>query len=100
MTPIRPALIADCDAIGAVHVAAWRETYRGLLPDRLRWSGPLLRSPEALWRGLVQPAAVERWVAGDVRDDSDRVGLLQCLFAELWRFTRAGGELEALAAGG
>ena len=81
--------------------ARFREVLlRGLLPDRLRWSGPLLRSPEALWRGLVQPAAVERWVAGDVRDDSDRVGLLQCLFAELWRFTRAGGELESLAAGG
>ena len=73
---------------------------RGLAPDRLRWSGPLLRSPEALWRGFVEPAAVERWLAGDVRDDSDRVGLLQCLFAELWRFTRAGGELGSLAAGG
>jgi hypothetical protein len=73
---------------------------RGLAPDRLRWSGPLLRSPEALWRGFVEPAAVERWLAGDVRDDGDRVGLLQCLFAELWRFTRAGGELRSLAAGG
>lgn len=73
---------------------------RGLVPDRLRWGGPLLRSPEALWRGFVQPAAVDRWLAGDVRDDSDRVGLLQCLFAELWRFTRAGGELGSLAAGG
>jgi ribosomal protein S18 acetylase RimI-like enzyme len=35
MALIRPALIADCDDIGAVHVAAWRETYRGLLPDKL-----------------------------------------------------------------
>ena len=73
---------------------------RGLAPERLRWSGPLLRSPQALWRGLVQEGAVERWLAGDLRDDGDRVGLLQCLFAELWRFTLAGGELESLAAGG
>lgn len=72
---------------------------RGLSPDRLRWSVPLLRSPQALWRGFVQPSAVDRWLAGDVHDDSDRIGLLQCLFAELWRFTRAGGELASLSAG-
>jgi asparagine synthase (glutamine-hydrolysing) len=81
--------------------ARFREVLlRGLSPDRLRWSVPLLRSPQALWRGFVEPSAVDRWLAGDVRDDSDRVGLLQCLFAEIWRFTRAGGELAALAAGG
>ena len=30
---IRPATEADCAEIGRVHVAAWRETYRGLVPD-------------------------------------------------------------------
>ncbi|MBN9531030.1 MAG: GNAT family N-acetyltransferase [Alphaproteobacteria bacterium] len=30
---IRPAAVADAGALAAVHVAAWRETYRGLLPD-------------------------------------------------------------------
>jgi len=30
---IRPALLGDVDAIAAAHVAAWREAYRGLLPD-------------------------------------------------------------------
>lgn len=72
---------------------------RGLEHQRLGWAWPLLRSPEALWRGIVEPEAVSRWMAGDVRDNSDRIGLLQCLFAELWRFTRAGGELATLAAG-
>jgi len=28
-----PAGPADAEALGQVHVAAWRETYRGLLPD-------------------------------------------------------------------
>ncbi|GAA0605474.1 GNAT family N-acetyltransferase [Craurococcus roseus] len=33
MYGIREATREDCDAIGEVHVAAWRETYAGLLPD-------------------------------------------------------------------
>jgi hypothetical protein len=32
---IRRANIADADAIAQVHVAAWRETYAGLLPDAM-----------------------------------------------------------------
>ncbi len=31
----RPANVADADAIGALHVAAWRETYTGILPDEM-----------------------------------------------------------------
>jgi ribosomal protein S18 acetylase RimI-like enzyme len=30
---VRPARIADVPAIAAVHVAAWRATYRGIFPD-------------------------------------------------------------------
>jgi GNAT superfamily N-acetyltransferase len=33
MTVIRPALLSDGAAIAAVHVAAWRSAYAGLLPD-------------------------------------------------------------------
>jgi L-amino acid N-acyltransferase YncA len=32
---IRPARLADCDAIGEIHVAAWRETYASLMPQQL-----------------------------------------------------------------
>jgi ribosomal protein S18 acetylase RimI-like enzyme len=32
---IRAAKVEDCDAIGRLHVAAWRETYPGLMPDRI-----------------------------------------------------------------
>src|SRR5215831_7340769 len=30
----RPAVLADAAGIAAVHVASWRETYPGMLPDR------------------------------------------------------------------
>lgn len=33
MITIRPARIADAATIAAVHVAAWRSTYPGILPD-------------------------------------------------------------------
>lgn len=47
---IRAATPGDGDTIGAVHVAAWRWAYRGLLPD-------------AFLDGLVEPAWQERWRA-------------------------------------
>ena len=31
--PIRPATVADADAIAALHVASWRSAYRGILKD-------------------------------------------------------------------
>jgi hypothetical protein len=34
MIAVRPARSADSVAIGAVHVAAWRSAYPGILPDR------------------------------------------------------------------
>src|SRR5262245_24833938 len=33
MIRARPAIPADADAIARIHVAAWDESYRGLLPD-------------------------------------------------------------------
>jgi ribosomal protein S18 acetylase RimI-like enzyme len=53
---IRPARLADCNAIGAIHVAAWRETYAGRMKQQLldelsataraaRWRQALERDP-------------------------------------------------------
>jgi ribosomal protein S18 acetylase RimI-like enzyme len=52
---IVPAGPADAEAMARIHVAAWRETYRGLLPDAL-----LARMSEKGWarrfrRELTQP---------------------------------------------
>ena len=35
MIRVRLAVSADCDAIGHIHVAAWSETYRGMIPDSI-----------------------------------------------------------------
>lgn len=32
---VRPATLDDADAIAAVHVETWRETYTGLMPDEM-----------------------------------------------------------------
>lgn len=35
MTAIRPAQAEDASAIGRIHVETWRDTYAGMLPDRV-----------------------------------------------------------------
>jgi L-amino acid N-acyltransferase YncA len=73
MTTIRPATIDDAAALAEVHVAAWRESYRGLLPqpvlDRLssqiraeRWRR-MLSAPA---HPRVYLAEQEGWTVGFV----------------------------------
>lgn len=62
---------------------------RGLEPARLDWAHRLLARPDAIWRGFVEPAAVERWRRGQIADDGELVGFLHAIYAELWR-DRAG----------
>jgi L-amino acid N-acyltransferase YncA len=50
---IRAATPADAPAIGRVHAESWRETYRGVLPDRL------LQSLSALIRAAMRQGALE-----------------------------------------
>lgn len=48
----RIATLADTDALGVVHVQAWREAYTGLIPDEvLAGLDPLRRA--AMWRGII-----------------------------------------------
>jgi ribosomal protein S18 acetylase RimI-like enzyme len=56
---VRPAEVDDAAAIAHVHVAAWRTTYRGVLPDDFLSS-------------LDQAGYEERW-ARTLREGSDRV---------------------------
>lgn len=57
----RVATLADADAIGAVHVQAWRETYPRILPERVLASlspvsagGPMLfREVAYAWDNLA-----------------------------------------------
>jgi ribosomal protein S18 acetylase RimI-like enzyme len=79
---VRAAEVEDCDALGRLHVKAWRETYPGLMPDwvieralpaqrSLQWrtglergaKGPIVFIAEAADRSPAGFAA-----AGPVRD--------------------------------
>ena len=58
---IRRATVADATAIAATHVATWRETYRGLLPDSyLDNLTPAGREPQ--WREILTLPDEERCV--------------------------------------
>jgi GNAT superfamily N-acetyltransferase len=59
MTTIREATIDDAPAIASVHVASWRETYRGILPDD-HLAGLAVEPRERMWRGMVTTPAAER----------------------------------------
>ncbi len=49
----RPARPEDADAIAHVHVASWRSTYRGLLPDALL-DGLSVEPRAAYWKRLIE----------------------------------------------
>ena len=50
---VRAATRADAPAIGRIHAESWRETYRGVLPDRLLQSlSALVRA--AMWQGTLE----------------------------------------------
>jgi ribosomal protein S18 acetylase RimI-like enzyme len=72
---IREAGPADAAAIAAVHVAAWREAYAGLLPARLLRS---LSVEEAVlkWRPILGGLRPAVFVA--VRPDQDLAGFGSC----------------------
>jgi L-amino acid N-acyltransferase YncA len=65
MTTIREATIDDAPAIAAVHVAAWRETYLGLVPDDYL-AGLAVEPRERMWHDvLTHPVDRAVYVAED-----------------------------------
>lgn len=59
---VRPAVPTDADAIGEVHVEAWRAAYRGQLPDTLL-DGLSIDDRRAAWRRRLEEPARAVWVA-------------------------------------
>jgi ribosomal protein S18 acetylase RimI-like enzyme len=53
---IRPATLDDVDEIARVHVQAWRETYRGLVPDRML-EELSVADRATLWRSVIADPA-------------------------------------------
>lgn len=70
---IRPATLADAQAIADLHARSWRKTYRGLFSDAFL-DGPVFAERQALWqqrlggwdttRNVVLLAEVENLLAG------------------------------------
>ncbi len=71
---------------------------RGIAAAKASWAGPLLRSPDAIWRDYVKESEVERWLREPTGRDSGMTGFFQCVNAELWRLKRAGVDLGSLEA--
>ena len=65
---VRRASIDDCERIAAIHVASWRETYRGMIPDAVldRLSIPVRaqRWREIMSSNPTQPSFVAE-IAGE-----------------------------------
>lgn len=75
---LRPAEPADAAAIGALHVAAWREAYAGLLPDALL-AELSVEGRIAMWgKVLADPGAFETAAVFVVEAKSKIVGFGAC----------------------
>jgi ribosomal protein S18 acetylase RimI-like enzyme len=61
---IRPAAAADAGAIAAVHVAAWRWAYRGLVADAALQALSMV-TREGMWREIIPLGGVVAAVDGD-----------------------------------
>jgi ribosomal protein S18 acetylase RimI-like enzyme len=56
---IRIATLDDAQALAAMHIASWRETYTGLLPDKML-SSLSVKSRATAWAKIMQEPATER----------------------------------------
>jgi ribosomal protein S18 acetylase RimI-like enzyme len=59
---LRRAEAADADAIGTVHVQAWREAYPGLIPEEIL-AGLDPRQRAAMWRDGLAHGTAAVWLA-------------------------------------
>jgi len=99
--PIRKAELSDAKGIAAVHVAAWRVAYRGLLPDDLldrlsaedteeRWSERIARPWGHIFVAEEQGQVVGFAACGNSQDeefDQEKVGEVYVVYVhpEKWR---------------
>lgn len=95
MTVIRPARLSDGAAIAAVHVAAWRSAYAGLLPD---WTLTDLsqKRQEGYYAHVIRSGGIVH-VAEPPFDDSEDPSVIGFVTASpATRTAIADGEIETL----
>ncbi len=73
MTRIRPARLADAEAIARVYVETWRTTYAGMLPDRVLLNLSVDRQA-IIWSRAIAAANVRQWIRVAETDDGSLVG--------------------------
>jgi len=71
MLVIRPAEVQDADGIAHVHVTAWQETYRGLMPDSVLDTLSIQRRAEQWKNSLADPT--DLYHATIVAEVSERI---------------------------
>lgn len=59
---VRPAVLGDAAGIAQAHIASWRATYRGIVPDAFL-DGMDPERQQARWRNLLGPGRATVWVA-------------------------------------
>ena len=57
---IREPVVDDVEGMARVHVDAWRETYRGQMPDAVLDDPGLLERRRAMWRSFFTPEKIGR----------------------------------------
>lgn len=70
---IRRAILADAHAIAEVHVASWRSTYRGLVPQA-HLDGLSVERRETMWTSVLGDARTQTLVFVATADDGRIVG--------------------------
>jgi GNAT superfamily N-acetyltransferase len=61
---MRPAALADARKVAELHVATWKEAYRGIVPDEYLQSLSVEKR-EAAWRESLEKRLSELWVASE-----------------------------------
>ncbi|MBN8951187.1 MAG: hypothetical protein BGP09_34770 [Rhizobium sp. 60-20] len=75
---LRRATIEDAAQLGSVHVAAWNETYAGLLPEAML-AGQSAEARSAMWaRILGDPSAAAGTAVYVIEDQASIVGFGSC----------------------
>ena len=75
---LRSAIPGDAPALGALHVASWRETYAGILPDEML-AGLSADARAAMWADVLgDPLATSGTQIHVAQDEQHLVGFGSC----------------------
>ena len=75
---LRKATIDDAEKLGAVHVASWRETYAGILPDEML-AGLSIKARAATWAKIISdPRTFAETAVYVIEEEGSIVGFGAC----------------------